>query len=155
MCETHVIPSLRPPPGFWNDNPVVSNESLAPHRPSLSCSTFEFLLGLILIPPSCPLLVFPSAESDFTHDAFCMSECRKEKDEKEYYCYSEFGMYPMRDTSLLYWCESGNRFPFQLPVWKGISVFPVQMLIIRSCNPRVMKVSTVCFPMSLKQLWTG
>lgn len=33
-----------------------------------------------------------SAESDYTHDAFCMSECRKEKDEREYYCYSEFGM---------------------------------------------------------------
>ncbi|XP_017290642.1 uncharacterized protein LOC108247205 [Kryptolebias marmoratus] len=29
-------------------------------------------------------------ESDYTHDAFCMSECRKEKDEREYYCYSEF-----------------------------------------------------------------
>ncbi|XP_037621610.1 uncharacterized protein LOC119485870 [Sebastes umbrosus] len=31
-------------------------------------------------------------ESDFTHDAFCMSECRKEKDEREYYCYSEFAV---------------------------------------------------------------
>ncbi|XP_030590625.1 uncharacterized protein LOC115783766 isoform X2 [Archocentrus centrarchus] len=31
-------------------------------------------------------------ESDFTNDAFCMSECRKEKDEKEYYCYSEFAV---------------------------------------------------------------
>ncbi|XP_019939545.2 UPF0450 protein C17orf58 homolog [Paralichthys olivaceus] len=31
-------------------------------------------------------------ESDFTHDAFCMSECRKEKEEKEYYCYSEFAV---------------------------------------------------------------
>ncbi|XP_038142435.1 uncharacterized protein LOC119784454 isoform X2 [Cyprinodon tularosa] len=31
-------------------------------------------------------------ESDYTHDAFCMSECRKEKDEREYYCYSEFAV---------------------------------------------------------------
>lgn len=31
-------------------------------------------------------------ESDFTHDAFCMSECRKEKDEREHYCYSEFAI---------------------------------------------------------------
>ncbi|XP_061588470.1 UPF0450 protein C17orf58 homolog [Cololabis saira] len=31
-------------------------------------------------------------ESDFTHDAFCTSECRKEKDEREYYCYSEFAV---------------------------------------------------------------
>ncbi|XP_011617823.2 uncharacterized protein isoform X2 [Takifugu rubripes] len=31
-------------------------------------------------------------ESDFAHDAFCMSECRKEKDEREYYCYSEFAV---------------------------------------------------------------
>lgn len=38
-----------------------------------------------------PLLLFISAESDFAHDAFCLSECRKEKDEREYYCYSEFG----------------------------------------------------------------
>lgn len=34
-----------------------------------------------------------SAESDLAHDAFCLSECRKEKDEQEYYCYSEFGKY--------------------------------------------------------------
>ncbi|XP_034149948.1 uncharacterized protein LOC105021579 isoform X2 [Esox lucius] len=31
-------------------------------------------------------------ESDFTHDAVCMSECRKEKEEREYYCYSEFAV---------------------------------------------------------------
>ncbi|XP_026159566.1 uncharacterized protein LOC113128442 [Mastacembelus armatus] len=31
-------------------------------------------------------------ESDFMHDAFCMSECRKEKDEREYYCFSEFAV---------------------------------------------------------------
>ncbi|TNN47969.1 UPF0450 protein C17orf58 [Liparis tanakae] len=31
-------------------------------------------------------------DSDFTHDAFCMSECRKEKEEREYYCYSEFAV---------------------------------------------------------------
>ncbi|XP_022061141.1 UPF0450 protein C17orf58 homolog isoform X2 [Acanthochromis polyacanthus] len=31
-------------------------------------------------------------ESDFTHDAFCMSECRKEKEEREYYCHSEFAV---------------------------------------------------------------
>ncbi|TDH16020.1 hypothetical protein EPR50_G00015390 [Perca flavescens] len=31
-------------------------------------------------------------ESDFTHDAFCMNECRKEKEEREYYCYSEFAV---------------------------------------------------------------
>ncbi|XP_069023388.1 UPF0450 protein C17orf58 homolog [Embiotoca jacksoni] len=31
-------------------------------------------------------------ESDFTHDAFCMSECRKEKEERDYYCYSEFAV---------------------------------------------------------------
>ncbi|KAM4751393.1 uncharacterized protein FYW61_009033 [Anableps anableps] len=33
-----------------------------------------------------------SRESDYTYDAFCMSECRKEKDEKEYYCNSEFAV---------------------------------------------------------------
>ncbi|XP_040891295.1 uncharacterized protein LOC121180179 isoform X2 [Toxotes jaculatrix] len=32
------------------------------------------------------------SESDFTHDAYCMSECRKEKEEREYYCYSEFAV---------------------------------------------------------------
>ncbi|KAL1006065.1 hypothetical protein UPYG_G00067400 [Umbra pygmaea] len=31
-------------------------------------------------------------EHDFTHEAVCMSECRKEKDEREYYCYSEFAI---------------------------------------------------------------
>ncbi|MEQ2235483.1 hypothetical protein ILYODFUR_002850 [Ilyodon furcidens] len=31
-------------------------------------------------------------ESDYTQDAFCMSECRKEKDEREYYCYTEFAV---------------------------------------------------------------
>ncbi|XP_072319961.1 UPF0450 protein C17orf58 homolog [Eucyclogobius newberryi] len=31
-------------------------------------------------------------ESDFTHDAFCLSECRKERDEREHYCYSEFAI---------------------------------------------------------------
>ncbi|XP_075903952.1 UPF0450 protein C17orf58 homolog isoform X2 [Nelusetta ayraudi] len=31
-------------------------------------------------------------ESDLAHDAFCLSECRKEKDEREYYCYSEFAV---------------------------------------------------------------
>ncbi|KAK2815950.1 hypothetical protein Q5P01_026417 [Channa striata] len=31
-------------------------------------------------------------EFDFTHDAFCLSECRKEKEEREYYCYSEFAV---------------------------------------------------------------
>ncbi|XP_029919719.1 uncharacterized protein LOC115367896 isoform X2 [Myripristis murdjan] len=31
-------------------------------------------------------------ESDFTHDAFCLSECRKEKEERDYYCYSEFAV---------------------------------------------------------------
>nr|XP_057936925.1 UPF0450 protein C17orf58 homolog [Doryrhamphus excisus] len=31
-------------------------------------------------------------ESDPTHDAFCISECKKEKDEKDYYCYSEFAV---------------------------------------------------------------
>lgn len=31
-------------------------------------------------------------ESDFTHDTFCLSECRKEKDEREHYCYSEFAI---------------------------------------------------------------
>ncbi|KAM8880255.1 uncharacterized protein AB9W97_015161 isoform 1-T1 [Spinachia spinachia] len=31
-------------------------------------------------------------ESDFTHEAFCMSDCRKEKEEREYYCYSEFAV---------------------------------------------------------------
>ncbi|XP_041641578.1 uncharacterized protein LOC121508653 [Cheilinus undulatus] len=30
--------------------------------------------------------------SDFIHDAYCMSECRKEKEEREYYCYSEFAV---------------------------------------------------------------
>ncbi|XP_058496659.1 UPF0450 protein C17orf58 homolog isoform X2 [Solea solea] len=32
------------------------------------------------------------SESDLTHDAFCMSECRKEKEEREHYCYSEFAV---------------------------------------------------------------
>lgn len=31
-------------------------------------------------------------ESDLTHDAFCLSECRKEWDEREHYCYSEFAI---------------------------------------------------------------
>ncbi|KAJ8002116.1 hypothetical protein DPEC_G00176480 [Dallia pectoralis] len=31
-------------------------------------------------------------ESDFTHDAVCMSECRKEKEEREYYCHGEFAV---------------------------------------------------------------
>ncbi|XP_061684909.1 UPF0450 protein C17orf58 homolog isoform X2 [Syngnathoides biaculeatus] len=31
-------------------------------------------------------------ESDLTHDAFCLNECRKEKDEKDYYCYTEFAV---------------------------------------------------------------
>ncbi|CAN9510148.1 unnamed protein product [Ophioblennius macclurei] len=31
-------------------------------------------------------------ESDLTHDAYCMSECRKEKEEREHYCYSEFAV---------------------------------------------------------------
>uniref|UniRef100_A0A146ZV11 Chromosome 17 open reading frame 58 n=1 Tax=Fundulus heteroclitus TaxID=8078 RepID=A0A146ZV11_FUNHE len=31
-------------------------------------------------------------ESDYTHNAFCLTECRKEKDEREYYCYSEFAV---------------------------------------------------------------
>ncbi|KAM9818989.1 UPF0450 protein C17orf58 homolog [Syngnathus typhle] len=31
-------------------------------------------------------------ESELPHDAFCMSECRKEKDERDYYCYSEFAV---------------------------------------------------------------
>lgn len=47
------------------------------------------MLPVLLTRP--PPLLFFSAESDFTHDAFCTSECRKEKDEREFYCYSEFG----------------------------------------------------------------
>ncbi|KAM6972582.1 UPF0450 protein C17orf58 homolog [Aplochiton taeniatus] len=31
-------------------------------------------------------------ESDFTHETVCMSECRKEKEEREHYCYSEFAV---------------------------------------------------------------
>ncbi|KAI1896741.1 hypothetical protein AGOR_G00097930 [Albula goreensis] len=31
-------------------------------------------------------------ESDFTQEAVCWSECRKEKEEKEHYCYSEFAI---------------------------------------------------------------
>ncbi|XP_029480685.1 UPF0450 protein C17orf58-like [Oncorhynchus nerka] len=31
-------------------------------------------------------------ESDFTHEAVCMSECRKEKEERDHYCYSEFAV---------------------------------------------------------------
>ncbi|XP_020308960.2 uncharacterized protein LOC109865268 [Oncorhynchus kisutch] len=31
-------------------------------------------------------------ESDFPHEAVCMSECRKEKEEREHYCYSEFAV---------------------------------------------------------------
>ncbi|XP_062854193.1 UPF0450 protein C17orf58 homolog [Trichomycterus rosablanca] len=31
-------------------------------------------------------------ESDFSHDAVCLSECRKEKDETEHFCYSEFAI---------------------------------------------------------------
>ncbi|KAL7825889.1 hypothetical protein SRHO_G00336270 [Serrasalmus rhombeus] len=31
-------------------------------------------------------------ESDFSQDAVCLSECRKEKDETEHYCYSEFAI---------------------------------------------------------------
>uniref|UniRef100_A0AAY4A9B4 NTR domain-containing protein n=2 Tax=Denticeps clupeoides TaxID=299321 RepID=A0AAY4A9B4_9TELE len=31
-------------------------------------------------------------ESEFAQDAVCLSECRKEKDEREHYCYSEFAI---------------------------------------------------------------
>ncbi|XP_071032860.1 UPF0450 protein C17orf58 homolog [Oncorhynchus clarkii lewisi] len=31
-------------------------------------------------------------ESDFPHEAVCMSECKKEKEEREHYCYSEFAV---------------------------------------------------------------
>ncbi|KAM9483394.1 UPF0450 protein C17orf58 homolog [Clarias gariepinus] len=31
-------------------------------------------------------------ESDFSHDAVCLSECRKDKDETEHFCYSEFAI---------------------------------------------------------------
>ncbi|XP_062402437.1 UPF0450 protein C17orf58 homolog [Sardina pilchardus] len=31
-------------------------------------------------------------ESDFSQDAVCLSECRKERDEREHYCYSEFAI---------------------------------------------------------------
>ncbi|TSK62596.1 UPF0450 protein C17orf58 [Bagarius yarrelli] len=31
-------------------------------------------------------------ESDFSHDAVCLSECRKDKDETEHFCYSEFAV---------------------------------------------------------------
>ncbi|XP_036395812.1 uncharacterized protein LOC118785328 isoform X1 [Megalops cyprinoides] len=31
-------------------------------------------------------------ESDFSQEAVCLSECRKEKEEREYYCYSEFAI---------------------------------------------------------------
>ncbi|XP_076872001.1 UPF0450 protein C17orf58 homolog [Brachyhypopomus gauderio] len=31
-------------------------------------------------------------ESDFTQDAVCLSECRKEKNETEHFCYSEFAI---------------------------------------------------------------
>ncbi|XP_048869234.1 UPF0450 protein C17orf58 homolog [Brienomyrus brachyistius] len=31
-------------------------------------------------------------ESDFSQEAVCLSECRKEKEEKEHYCYSEFAV---------------------------------------------------------------
>ncbi|CAL8329602.1 unnamed protein product [Lota lota] len=31
-------------------------------------------------------------ESDFPHDSFCLSECRKEREEREHYCYSEFAV---------------------------------------------------------------
>lgn len=52
------------------------------------------LVLVFMTPVSSPSLCasFPP-ESEFTHDAFCMSECRKEKEEREYYCYSEFGTY--------------------------------------------------------------
>ncbi|CAG5928843.1 unnamed protein product [Menidia menidia] len=60
-------------PGTWNNSrpPVVFNR-----RSSSLLFQFDIL----------------RRESDFTHDAFCMSECRKEKDEREYYCYSEFAV---------------------------------------------------------------
>ncbi|XP_029102838.1 uncharacterized protein LOC108939961 [Scleropages formosus] len=31
-------------------------------------------------------------ESDFTQEAVCLSECRKEREEREHYCYSEFAV---------------------------------------------------------------
>ncbi|XP_026989438.1 UPF0450 protein C17orf58 homolog [Tachysurus fulvidraco] len=31
-------------------------------------------------------------DSDFIHDAVCLSECRKDKDELEHFCYSEFAI---------------------------------------------------------------
>lgn len=40
-------------------------------------------------------------ESDFSQDAVCLSECRKERDEREHYCYSEFGKFEKQIIHLL------------------------------------------------------
>ncbi|KAK0145704.1 UPF0450 protein C17orf58 [Merluccius polli] len=37
-------------------------------------------------------LLYQLDSQDFTHDAFCLSECRKEREEREHYCYSEFAV---------------------------------------------------------------
>lgn len=104
-----VIPSHIPPPpapcrgmrrlGFVMTTLSFSND--AGMRVWLRTRHGRQSLFFLAVPPTYPLLVFFSAESDFTHDAFCMSECRKEKEEREYYCYSEFGMYPLRDKDSL------------------------------------------------------
>ncbi|CAL8257555.1 unnamed protein product [Arctogadus glacialis] len=38
------------------------------------------------------ILQSAGGESDFTHDASCLSECRKEREEGEHYCHSEFAL---------------------------------------------------------------
>lgn len=60
-----------------------------------------------------------SAESDFAHDAFCMSECRKEKDEREYYCYSEFGKFVPAEAKI-------PRLLFGLMTQNGAQLSPVE-----------------------------
>lgn len=78
--------------GLCNDNPVLSNDAgtgvgSAPHGKTVTLfSFFSPLLSHVCL---------FSTESDL-QDAFCLSECRKEKEETAYYCHSEFGMYKDR-----------------------------------------------------------
>lgn len=79
------------------------------------------LMALQWCPDSClsfSHLRFFSAESDFAQDAFCVTECRKEKDEREYYCYSEFGKFVPAEAKI-------PRILFGLMTQNGARLSPV------------------------------
>nr|XP_046265101.1 uncharacterized protein LOC124069733 [Scatophagus argus] len=97
----HTQPQAQPPPRRDPPNRRLDPEENRPGKSSLYQSGIGAATRNNSRPPvvlnrrsSSLLYQFDilRRESDFTHDAFCMSECRKEKDEREYYCYSEFAI---------------------------------------------------------------